>query len=368
MKKTSIQTLKIMSISAALSGLLSFPWSANAQLATGSDAGQSANAEICDAPWSGNRIYQPGNVVSDTGVNYTAAYRTQGNAPSLSSGLDGSGQPWVTGAACTPTRIDARLLDHDANFSPATLQFLKSKTQLDGEQWDNIMKLINKPEQDTLEWTKFYGYCENIGDDRGYTIGIFGATTGGPNDTGPDAPALFKEYDAVGGASNPSIQGGLSRIGVHGSMSGSILKITDSAKTFCGKINALQSNANWREAMWRTFYNVYIGYSVAQARQRGFNSALTIGSFVDTALNQGATGDKNSLEGLLARSGNSVDEKTFMTKFYAERAKVVDTHDFNQPPNGTHRVQEWSTLMQEGQTSLKNVDAAIVKVTNWTMH
>lgn len=68
---------------------------------------------------------------------------------------------------------------HDANFSPETLQFLKANTGLDGEQWDNIMKLVNKPEQDDLNWTKYYGYCEDIGDDRGYTIGIFGATTGG---------------------------------------------------------------------------------------------------------------------------------------------------------------------------------------------
>lgn len=368
MKKTSIQTLKVISLSIAFSGMLASSWGVRAQPAVPGNAGQPAQAETCDTPWSGNSIYQSGNVVSDKGTNYTAAYRTQGNAPSSNNGLDGSGQPWVAGAACAALGIDARQLDHDANFSPTTLQFLKSKTGLDGEQWDNIMKLINKPEQDSLDWTKYYGYCEKLTDDRGYTIGIFGATTGGPNDTGPDAPALFKEYDAVSGAANPSIQGGLARIGAHGSMSGSILKITDSGKVFCGKIEVLQSNANWREAMWRTFYNVYIGYSVEQARQRGFGSALTIGSFADTALNQGATGDRNSLQGLLARSGNSVDEKTFMTKFYAERTKVVDTNDYNQPPNGTHRVQEWSTLMQEGKTSLKNVDAAIVRVTNWQMH
>src|SRR5690242_17676266 len=84
---------------------------------------------------------------------------------------------------------------HDANFSPTTLQFLKRNTGLDGEQWDNIMKLINKPEQDSLNWTNYYGYCEDIGDKRGYTIGIFGATTGGSNDVSPDAPVLFKEYD-----------------------------------------------------------------------------------------------------------------------------------------------------------------------------
>ncbi|OPA77428.1 chemotaxis protein [Paenibacillus selenitireducens] len=271
-----------------------------------------------------------------------------GTAPSL--------QPKVHGASSP-----------DANFPPSILQFLKTNTGLDGEQWNNIMKLVNKPEQDTLNWTKFYGYCEDITDDRGYTIGIFGATTGGPNDTGPDGPALFKEYDAVSGASKPSVEGGLARIGVHGTMKGSILNITDSSKVFCGKINGLQNNAAWREAMWRTFYNVYIKYSVQQAKQRGFSTALTIGSFVDTALNQGATGDSGSLEGVLSRSGSSKDEKTFMTNFYAKRTLIVDTNDYNQPPNGKNRVKQWSSLLSMGETDLKNADAAIISVTNWIM-
>ncbi|KAG0165687.1 hypothetical protein DFQ28_002029 [Apophysomyces sp. BC1034] len=326
-----------------------------------------ATTEPCDAQWNAKAIYNGGEVVSYGGRNYTASYWTQGNAPDLNSGGDSSGQPWHVGQSCNAVANVARG-NPNANFSPKTLQFLKSKTGLDGEQWNNIMKLINKPEQDSLEWTKYYGYCENIHDDRGYTIGIFGATTGGSNDTGPDGPELFKEFDALSGASIPSAEGGLKRIGVHGKMSGSILKISDSSSKFCGKIGALQNNAAWREAMWRTFYKVDIEYSVQQARQRGFNSALTIGSFVDTALNEGADGDKNSLQGLLARSGDSPNEKAFMKRFYAERTKVVDTHDYNTAPNGKNRVKEWSTLMNQGKTDLKNADAAIVKVTSWKMH
>lgn len=82
-------------------------------------------------------------------------------------------------SALLPTKAYAAS-SHDENFSPETLTFLRANTGLDGEQWDNIMKLINKPEQDSLDWTKYYGYCEDIGDNRGYTIGIFGATTGEP--------------------------------------------------------------------------------------------------------------------------------------------------------------------------------------------
>ncbi|MBP1177609.1 chitosanase [Paenibacillus sp. PvR133] len=258
-------------------------------------------------------------------------------------------------------------IDHDANFSPSTLQFLKANTGLDGEQWDNIMKLVNKPEQDSLKWTEFYGYAEDIGDNRGYTIGIFGATTGGSNDTGPDGPDLFKAFDAASGASNPSIAGGLTRAGLKGKMSGSILKLSDSDSVIKKKINALQNNEAWREAMWRTFYDTYIEYSVQQAQKRGFNTALTIGSFVDTALNQGATGDSGSLEGILSRSGSSTNEKKFMTSFYAKRTLVVDTNDYNQPPNGKNRVKQWSSLLASGETDLKNADAAVIKATNWEL-
>ncbi|TQR98177.1 chitosanase [Paenibacillus ottowii] len=267
----------------------------------------------------------------------------------------------------TTSQTAVTAIDHDANFSPSTLQFLKDNTGLDGEQWDNIMKLVNKPEQDSLKWTEFYGYVEDIGDDRGYTIGIFGATTGGSNDTGPDGPALFKAFDAASGASNPSIVGGLARAGLKGKMSGSILKLSDTDSVIKKKIKALQNNEAWREAMWRTFYDTYIEYSVQQAQKRGFNTALTIGSFVDTALNQGATGDYGSLEGVLSRSGNSTNEKTFMTNFYAKRTLVVDTNDYNQPPNGKNRVKQWSSLLASGETDLKNADAAIIKVTSWEM-
>ena len=253
------------------------------------------------------------------------------------------------------------------NFSPATLAMLQSKTGLNAEQWNNIMILVNKPEQDDPNWTKFYGYCENINDGRGYTIGIFGATTGGSNDTGPDGPALFKEFDRVSGASSPSTLGGTARLGLHGKLSSGILTFTDSKSTVYAKVKAMQNNANWRTAMWNTFYNVYIGYSVTQAKNRGFTSALTIGSFVDCALNQGASGDSNALSGMLSKTGNISDEKAFMTKFYQVRTAVVDTHDFNQPPNGKNRVKQWSTLLSKGETDLKSCDALIKSVTSWTM-
>ena len=124
-------------------------------------------------------------------------------------------------------------------------------------------------------------------------------------------------------------------------MQGRVLGITDSPDEFCAKIRALQDNPIWRESVWRTFYDVYIKYSVEEARKRGFSEALVIGSFVDTALNQGGP----SLGDILSKSGDSSDIHVFMRRFYEERSKVVDTHQYNQAPNGMRRVQQWNDLL-----------------------
>jgi chitosanase len=262
---------------------------------------------------------------------------------------------------------------HDSNFSTTTLDFLWANTGLDGEQWDNIMKLVNKPEQDSLNWVQAYSYCENIGDNRGFTIGIVGATTGGSNDGGPDGPALFKNFDALKGASSPTTLNGLKRLGITASMSGSIIKF-NSADTsgntnskFCKAIHNLQNDAQWRAAIWQTAYNSYIRVAMTNAKARGYTSAATIGSFFDTALNQGGDGDSNSLQGLINKTGSASSESAFMTKFHNLRLKVVNTNDYNQSPNGTNRVKEWMQLFTDGKISLKNADAEVVKVTSWTM-
>ncbi|HEY0797580.1 MAG TPA: hypothetical protein VGD50_00445, partial [Candidatus Baltobacteraceae bacterium] len=41
-----------------------------------------------------------GATVSYSGVNYTAAFWSQGSVPSSSSGAAGSGQPWISTSAC----------------------------------------------------------------------------------------------------------------------------------------------------------------------------------------------------------------------------------------------------------------------------
>jgi chitinase len=58
-------------------------------------------ATTCAAAWSATTVYTGGQQASESGINYTAAYWTEGNNPATSNGGSGSGQPWISDGACT---------------------------------------------------------------------------------------------------------------------------------------------------------------------------------------------------------------------------------------------------------------------------
>uniref|UniRef100_Q7M0I1 Chitosanase n=1 Tax=Heyndrickxia coagulans TaxID=1398 RepID=Q7M0I1_HEYCO len=233
----------------------------------------------------------------------------------------------------------------DEDPSPGTLQFVGARTGLDAGRWHDIMTLMNRAEPDHWNCITYSGYCEDTNDQPAYPFAIGGASADGGRDTHPDGPEVFKAYDPAKAAGNASLEAALRRLGMNGKLTGSILCIKDSETVVCGKIKGLQPDRAWRPAIWPTFYKVYMGYSVGQARPRGFTSALTIGSLVDTAGNQPASGASGTLPGLLARSGSRTNEGTFLKGFHAKR-----------------------TLLGMGQMNLRNVDGEIAHVAaNWQM-
>jgi chitinase len=54
----------------------------------------------CAAAWSSTAVYTAGNMASESGINYTANWWTQGNNPATNNGGSGSGQPWTSDGAC----------------------------------------------------------------------------------------------------------------------------------------------------------------------------------------------------------------------------------------------------------------------------
>ncbi len=59
-----------------------------------------SSGAACWPAWDANTAYNGGAQVSYNGVNYQAAYWTQGQRPDLYSGPAGSGQPWIPMGAC----------------------------------------------------------------------------------------------------------------------------------------------------------------------------------------------------------------------------------------------------------------------------
>ena len=58
-------------------------------------------ATTCAAAWSATTVYTAGQQASESGINYTANWWTEGNNPATSNGGTGSGQPWTSNGACT---------------------------------------------------------------------------------------------------------------------------------------------------------------------------------------------------------------------------------------------------------------------------
>jgi hypothetical protein len=55
----------------------------------------------CAAAWSSTTVYTAGDQASENGINYTAAYWTEGNDPATNNGGSGSGEPWTSDGSCT---------------------------------------------------------------------------------------------------------------------------------------------------------------------------------------------------------------------------------------------------------------------------
>jgi chitinase len=65
-------------------------------------SGPAAQASTtCAAAWSSSAVYTAGDQASESGINYTANWWTQGNNPATNNGGSGSGQPWTSDGACT---------------------------------------------------------------------------------------------------------------------------------------------------------------------------------------------------------------------------------------------------------------------------
>ena len=60
----------------------------------------SGGSSGCAAAWSSTQVYTAGMTASVNGINYVAAYWTEGQNPATNNGPAGSGDPWISQGAC----------------------------------------------------------------------------------------------------------------------------------------------------------------------------------------------------------------------------------------------------------------------------
>ncbi len=75
----------------------------------------------CYTAWSATQVYTGGMTASENGINYTAAYWTQGNDPATNNGPAGSGKPWVSDGACGSGGGGGGTADFSLSASPSSM-------------------------------------------------------------------------------------------------------------------------------------------------------------------------------------------------------------------------------------------------------
>lgn len=242
------------------------------------------------------------------------------------------------------------------NFPGNILTGDLARYELTAEQWNNIMRVINKYEQDDPScngWTTKYTYCANIDDGRGITLGIYGATTGGPSDTEPDAPDLFANVASIAHMA-PTANNGLIVLGLnayaiaepngHGH---EYINVTN-PQAFCMKISSglsVEQITIYESAQWITFDEVYITpvFQVLSGLGEGISTTALFGAFIDTALNEGEDEFNNVLNQMDCSQFTCHTALGYAAQFSLARKIDVDNPDyeFNQPKNGCLRTSTW---------------------------
>lgn len=210
------------------------------------------------------------------------------------------------------------------HFPAGVLDSLKALTALSAEQLSSILSMIAGPEQARTEWwldasgKSIYGYAEALGDGRGVTLGLYGATTGRGYE---DAAALWAAYG------RPE----------YGRLS---------EDDTIAKVGDLAADPAWAQAMWRAYVDTYWRPVMQSAPHK---SALTIGALLDTAMNAGLGDDSSSAWGLLhlvhSASERGGGERGFLNAFLELRANNPVEHSGDQ----RRRIRAWQALLRDNK-------------------
>ena len=206
---------------------------------------------------------------------------------------------------------------------------------MDAEQLSNILAMIGGPEQSNVEWWKgvdkkdVYGYCENINDDRGVTIGVSGFVT-----KWGLAQKIVK--DAGGGSHDV----GQCRPG------------HPTKCSFCDWVRGNGSNQKFIDAQWNAYANEFMKLVPKYVPQQFKDNALIKGMMLDTAMNAGEFKEGNSWglkEVTQAARGN--DAASWAYSFLDARYNHFTAGNSQSMRSG--RIGAWKKLVQDNKWDMK---------------
>ncbi|NJM68320.1 MAG: chitosanase [Acaryochloris sp. RU_4_1] len=227
--------------------------------------------------------------------------------------------------------IQAQALPGAEYFPAGTLNQLITLTGLDAQQITNILGMINGPEQAKSEWWLtaedeiIYSYAEDIGDGRGVTIGLYGATTG---EDYRDADVVWQNYGHPEYGQLPQ-------------------------QKLIKQVQAIANDPKWWKSQWDAYISTYWAPTLGLLKPQGFRSALTIGALMDTAMNAGLNDDDSRHWGVkhLVKQAiaNQPTEANFLGKFLELRLKYLtrDSGDMKK------RVGAWQKLLRDNKWDMR---------------
>ena len=210
---------------------------------------------------------------------------------------------------------------------------------LNGDQISTILSLVGGPEQSNVKWwlgandKPVWGYCENIGDNRGITVGIAGFVS-----KFGEVQKLVKAYGAS-----------MDTVGDPGECKkGGKCKI-------CDWITSKTNDPKWAQVQWDEYANSYFKPAVQYFPSKFPRNALIMGLLIDTSMNSGV-GDEGNAWGVdhIAKAATGSTTLDWVNSFCDLRS----AHFASGNPAETKkwRMETWKKLAKDGKWDLKGVD------------
>ena len=203
------------------------------------------------------------------------------------------------------------------NYVPASVgQRIEGLLALSIVQVDTILSLISLPENAQIEWWKNYNYIEDLNDNRGYTVTLFGATSG----TG-DLAVILENLRARKETHK--------LLGFYNALKMKRGPDVDGIQGIVRAIQTLGNDKDWQGAVWDEYVNEYWVFvtrfcNLTLTRPGPvLNTPLVKGFILDAAINHGPDIEAYQVIFDEMKNKNNPDEKEWFKDFAATRHNIL---------------------------------------------